>query len=125
MQWRQNSALSHGTFEGYIGELPAGAYFIIDSLPQEMRPRIREMYLAVLTRHIGRAAVILLCLVTELQMYFHFEGADINNRIVGIWDKLMGLFEAKQLYDERYATLMREKGIVPPIAFPPHEPESA
>jgi hypothetical protein len=125
MQWRQYSALSHSTFEGYIGELPAAAYFIIDSLPHEMRPRIEEMYLTFLTRHIGRAALILLCLVTELQMYFRFEGADINNRIVGIWDTLMGLFEAKELYDERYATLMKEKGIAPSTTFPQHEPETA
>jgi hypothetical protein len=71
---------------------------------------VSPMYLAFLTRHIGRAALILLCLVTELQMYLRFEGADIDSRIVGIWDKLMGLFEAKELYDERYATLMKRQG---------------
>jgi hypothetical protein len=112
LQWRQYSALSHGAYEGYIGELPAAAYFILDSFPHEMRPGIERMYLAFLTRHIGRAALILLCLVTELQMYFRFDGADINSRIMGVWDALTGLFEAKELYDERYATLMKEKGIV-------------
>jgi hypothetical protein len=111
MQWRQYSALLHGAYEGYIGELPAGAYFILDSLPHEMRQGIEHMYLGFLTRHIGRAALILLCLVTEIQMYFHFEGADINNRIMEMWNALMGLFEAKELYDERYAMLMKEKGI--------------
>jgi len=113
MQWRQYSALSHAAFEGYIGELPAGAYFILDSLPHEMRPGIEQMYLAFLTRHIGRAALILLCLVTELQIYFRFDGADIDGRVVGLWDTLTGLFEAKELYDERYAPLMIEKGIAP------------
>jgi len=111
MQWRQYSALSHGAYEGYIGELPAGAYFILDSFPHEIRPGIEKMYLAFLTRHIGRAALILLCLITEIQMYFRFEGADINNRIVNMWDALMGFFEAKELYDERYAALMKERGI--------------
>jgi hypothetical protein len=111
MQWRQYSALSHAAYEGYIGELPAGSYFIIDWLPQEMRPQVEKMYLAFLTRHIGRAALILLCLITELQIHFHFEGADINNRIVAMWDVLTGLFEAKELYDERYASLIKQKGI--------------
>jgi len=112
MQWRQYSALSHGAYEGYVGELPAGAYFILDSLPHEIGPRVEQMYLAFLTRHIGRAALILLCLVTELQMYFRFEGADIDNRIIAMWNALVGFFEAKELYDERYAILVKEKGIV-------------
>jgi hypothetical protein len=38
-------------------------------------------------------------------------GADINNRIVAMWDVLTGLFEAKELYDERYASLIKQKGI--------------
>jgi hypothetical protein len=111
MQWRQYSALSHGAYEGYIGELPAGAYFILDSLPHEVRPGIEEMYLVFRTRHLGRAALILLCLITEIQIFFGFDGADIDNRIMSMWDALMGLFEAKELYDERYCQLMIDKGI--------------
>jgi hypothetical protein len=38
--------------------------------------------------------------------------ADINNRIVKMWNALMGLFEAKELYDERYEQLMRDKRIL-------------
>ena len=112
MQWRQYSALAHGAYEGYIGELPAGAYFILDALPHEMRPRIEQLYLVFLTRHIGRAALILLCLITEIQMYFHFDGADINNSITSMWDALMGLFEAKEVYEQRYSKLLKERRIV-------------
>jgi hypothetical protein len=30
MQWRQYSALSHAGYEGYIGEITPGAYFVMD-----------------------------------------------------------------------------------------------
>jgi hypothetical protein len=53
LQWRQYSALLHGSFDGYIGEIPAGAYFVIDTLPHDERPKVETMYLAFLTRHIG------------------------------------------------------------------------
>ena len=111
LQWRQYSAMSHGGYEGYIGELPAGAYFALDFIPHEHRPQIEAMYDAFLTRHIGRAATILLCLVTEIQAHFRFDGADLNNRIQRMWTALIGLFAAKELYDERYSTLMKERGI--------------
>ena len=70
MQWRQYSALSHASFDGYIGEIPAGAYFVLDRFPHEERPKIEKMYLAFLTRHIGRAALAMLCIVTELSCIF-------------------------------------------------------
>jgi hypothetical protein len=113
MQWRQYSALSHASLDGYIGELPAGAYFILDTLPHDERPKVEEMYKVFLTRHLGRAATILLCLVTEIQLHFRFDGATINVRVQKLWTALMAVFEAKEIYDERYSTLMKEKGIAP------------
>lgn len=113
MQWRQYSALSHASYDGYIGEIPAGGYFVLDSLPHDKRSVIEKSYLAFLTRHIGRAAMLLLCISTELQLYFRFAGADINGRIQKMWAALMEVFEAKELYDEHYAALMEAKGIAP------------
>jgi hypothetical protein len=113
MQWRQYSALSHASFDGYIGEIPSGAYFVLDSLPLEERPSIEKIYVAVLTKHIGRAAMVLLCIVTELQLYFKFEGADINNRICKMWDAIVPFFEVKEIYEERYKPLLEDKGIKP------------
>jgi len=66
-----------------------------------------------MSMHIARAAAILLCMVTELQAYFHFEGARIGERIHEMWNALMPLFEIKELYDERYAQLMKDKHISP------------
>jgi hypothetical protein len=48
-------------------------------------------------------------MITELQLYFRFEGAYINSRIHRMWEALMGLFEAKELYDERYRELMANR----------------
>ena len=111
-QWRQYSAMSHGGFEGYIGELPVAAYYTTDCFPHEQRPMIESSYSAFLTRHVGRAAAVLLCIATEIQVYFRFEGADINKRLVAMWAALMPLFEAKELYDARYSELMKERGIL-------------
>jgi hypothetical protein len=61
----------------------------------------------------ARAAIIMLCIVTELQAYFRFTDANINARIHRVWNALMPFFEAKELYDERYAQLMIDKGIRP------------
>jgi alanine dehydrogenase len=63
--------------------------------------------------HIGRAAGILLCIVTELQAYFHFDdnGARVNERIHEMWNALMPVFEVKELYDEHYQQLMASRGI--------------
>ena len=115
-QWRQYSALSHAACEGYIGDLPAGMYFIEDALPHENRTQIEKAYPLFMTRHLGRAALILLCLVTELQISFRFDGADINKRIMGMWKALVPLFEAKELFDEHYAGLLKEKGIAPSLS---------
>jgi hypothetical protein len=112
MQWRQYSALSHAAYDGYIGELPAAAYFMEDSMPRESRGDLDRMYLAFLTRHIGRAAMILLCIVTELQLHFRIGEHHINERIIEMWNALMGVFEVKEIYDERYCGLMQEKGIL-------------
>jgi hypothetical protein len=86
---------------------------VIDRFPHEQRPQFEEMDKAFVTRHIGRAAMILLSIVTEIQLYFRFDGADINNRIQKMWAALAGFFEADELYRERYAGLMKERGIAP------------
>jgi hypothetical protein len=51
-------------------------------------------------------------LITEVQAYFRFEGADINNRIVTMWNALMEYFEARELYDDRYELPMRARRIL-------------
>ena len=109
-QWREYSAIAHGTFEGL---LPLAMFLTSDSLPLEDRPKLEEVYPRILCLHTARAASILLCIITELQAQFHFDGASINQRIQKMWNALMQVFEVKELYNERYAQLMKDKGIDP------------
>lgn len=112
LSWRQYSALVHCGYEGYIGELTPGAYLVSDMLPREMRPELDERYnLDFLTRHLGRAALVLLCISTELQAYFKFPDANINERVCKMWDALKDHFETKELYRDHYAALLKEKRI--------------
>jgi hypothetical protein len=112
LQWRQYSGLAHCGFEGYVGELTPGAHLVLDSLPHDLRPLVEARYVDFLTRHLGRAATVLLSISTEIQAYFRFEGANINDCIAEMWSALADLFEAKELYDEHYAALMKCKGII-------------
>ena len=60
-----------------------------------------------------RASAILLCILTELQAFFRFDGARINERLHEVWNALMPAPEVKDLYDSRYAELMKRSGIEP------------
>ena len=113
MQWRQYSGLLHGGHEGYIGELTPGAYLVIDSFLHEDRTTFDARYEDFLTRHLGRAATVLLCIATEIQAHFLFQGANIDVRICKMWEALIPVFEAGELYDEHYRELMKETGILP------------
>jgi hypothetical protein len=90
-----------------------GMYYTRDSQPHEDRPKLDATYPQLMSLHLARAAIILLCIITELQGYFHFDGADINARIRQIWNALLPIPEAKELYDERYAQFMKDKRIAP------------
>jgi hypothetical protein len=109
-RWREYSAIAHGSFAGLMLVAP---YFIKDSMPHEVRPEIDAKHPQVLAVHIGRAAGVLLCIVTELQAHFRFEddGARINQRIHEMWKALMPVYEVKELYDEHYAQLMKDRHI--------------
>jgi hypothetical protein len=116
MEWRQYSALSHGAYEafaGFLGDLPVGAYYVKDFLPHDTRPKVDDRFDIFLSTHLGRAASVLLCILTEIQAYCRFDGSNINDRIWAIWQALIPLFDAKELYDARYANLMTERGIAP------------
>ncbi len=114
LQWKQYSALSHAGYEGFAGLLdaaPLGAYFMTDFLPHELRAKVEERYELHVSSHLGRAALLLLCIVTELQASCRFDGAEINARICRVWDALLPLYDTKELYDGRYSQLMADKGI--------------
>jgi hypothetical protein len=106
--WREYSAMAHGASDGL---LRTAIYYVADSLPIEERRDVEDMHPRVLGRHLPLAAAILLCIVTELQAHFHFDGANIDERIHQIWNALMPSFVVKELYTERYEKLMNDKNI--------------
>jgi hypothetical protein len=63
--------------------------------------------------HIPRVAAILVCMLTEVQAHLRFDGARINQRIHEIWDALIVAPEVNELYDARYAQLMKDRSINP------------
>jgi hypothetical protein len=115
LQWRQYSGLSHGTYEAFIGTMgpiPVGAYYMNDFLPHEIRRDIADSYHMLLSTHLGRSATVLLCMVTEIQAYCRFEGANINHRVCEVWSALLPSPSARELFDARYSKLMHEKNMV-------------
>jgi hypothetical protein len=106
--WREYSEYSHGTFQGL---LRTAMPYLERDLPIEERPKLEELSLLLIFGHIGRAAAILLCILTELQAYFRFDGARINERLHEVWNVLTPAPEIRDLFDSRYAQLMKDKGI--------------
>jgi hypothetical protein len=106
--WQEYSGISHATFQGL---LPIGKFLVPNDFPHEDRPIIEDQVEILIADHISRVAAILLCTLTELQAYFKFDGARINERLHQVWNALLPAPEIKELYDERYAQLMREKGL--------------
>lgn len=108
--WREYSAVSHGGFEGLIN---IARFLVSDAVPHELRPLEDDNFVITNSLHLFRAAYILLCTVTELQLFFHFRDANIDSRIHFVWSALARNFETKELYDQRYSVLMRDRGINP------------
>jgi hypothetical protein len=104
--------MAHGAFEGLMD---TGLYYIMDSFLPEERAKVDEVHPFKFSTHITQAAGVLISVVTELQAYFRFDdaGARINERIHEVWNALLPTFTVKELYDERYLQLMKDKGIHP------------
>ena len=106
--WQEYSGISHATFQGL---LPIALFLAPKDLPHEDRPTIDTAVVVMIATHIARLAGILLCTLTEIQAYCSFDGAHINRRLHEVWNALIVVPELKELYDERYAQLMMQKGL--------------
>ena len=108
--WREYSAMAHGGFEGLLN---SAVFYTRDAQNHDTRAKMDYAYPRLMSLHMSRAAAVLLCIVTEVQAHFRFDGASIGPRIHRIWNVLMPAFEVKELYDERYQKLMEDRGIKP------------
>lgn len=108
--WKQYSAVAHGGPEG-LHEV--GMFLYRDGHPHEERPLIDEAYDRTMSLHMMRAAILLLAICTEVQAAYRFkdDGARINERILESWQALQPAMEAKEIYDEHYEQLVKDKGM--------------
>lgn len=108
--WREYSALAHGGPEAFLN---VGMVYRYKEQPFEDRPKIDDSLSRLRTVHIMRAALVLLSTITELQVFFHFRDANIDSRLHKVWDPILVHPGAKELYDGRYAQLMKDNDIFP------------
>jgi hypothetical protein len=106
--WREYSGISHATFNGLM---PIGIFYAPEKVVHEKRNQFDEHADNLIALHVSRAAGILICILTEIQAHFLFEGGNINSRLHEIWNALIPMPEIKELYDARYAQLLKDKGI--------------
>jgi hypothetical protein len=107
--WQEYSGIAHATFQGL---LPTAAFYTPEDIPHEEREEFDNVFVELtLSKHVFRASAILLCMLTEVQARFRFDGARINQRLHEVWNALIPVPEIKELYDERYSKLMSDRGI--------------
>jgi hypothetical protein len=99
--YRDHSAQAHMSFAGTV---KLGGILIRPDLPQDEQERLtREILPRFLSKHYSTGAILLLCLISEVEHYFGF-GADIPLRILELWHKFIpDLPDAKKLFEKRYA----------------------
>jgi hypothetical protein len=106
--WQEYSAMAHATFQGLM---TTAIFYMAEEVPYEQQQKFETMTQRVIYLSMSRVAAILLCTLTEVQAYFRFEGARINQRLHQVWKALIPVLEIKELYDKRYAKLMEDRGI--------------
>ena len=109
--WREYSGMAHAAFHGLI---PTAPFFSPRDIPVEQRAMFEAQADMMLSMHLLRVVGILLCTLTEVQTYFRFTDARINERLIEGWKSLLPALEVKEMYDLRYAKLMRDIGIEAP-----------
>ena len=107
--WDEYSAISHATFPGLMETAP---FYMLDRTAHEERDALREQGHINIDMHLFRAAGILLSLITEVQLYFRFEGASIVERLNECWKALGSEFFTAELYEGRYKDRLQAAGML-------------
>jgi hypothetical protein len=102
--WKEYSSISHASYDGLVNIFP---FIATDLAPHERRPSVDDAAERYIAMHVGRAAGLLLCLLTELQHFFKFDGANMDERLDQLWDAMIPIVEVRELYDYRYKDLLR------------------
>lgn len=108
--WKEYSSISHASHDGILSIFH---FIAADRATHDIRPVIREAAERHLAVHIGRAAGVLLCLLTEIQWYCRFDGSRIDERLSEMWGAMHPVVEVRELYDYRYKGLLRHTASLP------------
>lgn len=107
--WQEYSGIAHATFQGLMF---TGLFYIPEKVTPEEQQQFQDSIESMLFMTMTRVAAVLLSILTEVQAHCRFRGARINQRLHEVWNALTpSAREVKELYDERYAKLMMERGI--------------
>ncbi len=100
--YRDHSALSHMSFSG---EVKLGGILFRRELGDQQQQKLNEELLPrLMSSQACRAAILLLCLISEVEHYFKF-GGDVPLRVLDLWHIFMPDFpEAKELFEKRYSS---------------------
>ena len=107
--WRQYSEISHVTFRG-VHEL--FEFLNTDEAPHQYRPAILERAERSITQHLGRAAAVLLAVVTEIQVVYGFAGHNVNARLHAMWRSMVSFPDGEDIYNFHYKALMETNKIM-------------
>ena len=96
--WKEYSSISHASFDGLAYLF---AFISMDRISYDQRPKILDAAERHIAMHIARAAGLLLCLLTELQHFYRFDAARVDERLSELWAALLPVVEVKEFYDFR------------------------
>jgi len=103
--WREYSSISHASFDGLTGIFP----FVVGyDLPARHHDQLDEATERTLAMHVFRAGGLLMCLLTEIQHFCRFDGANIDQRLADTWASMLEIYEIRELYDLRYRSLIEQ-----------------
>ena len=104
--------MAHGAYEGL---LDTAFYYADDLLEVDKRAAVDDSIERMMSVHLGRIAILLICIVTEIQVHFGFDdnGARINQRIHEVWNALTVMEECQELLTAWYTKLMVKRRILP------------
>jgi len=106
--WQEYSGIAHSTFQGLMA---TAAFYSPRDVPYHDQNKFDVATDTMISMHLTRVIGIMLCVLTEVQAHFRFEGARINQRLHAGWDAVLTAMEIKELYDLRYRGLMDDRGL--------------
>ena len=107
-KWREYSSISHACYSGLYDLF---SFISDDQVPSEKRDQLNEAVDLNVAMHYGRAAGVLLCALSEIQHFFKFDSADIDQRLRDLWEAMVPVYELREFYDYRYNSLLRVRKV--------------